>query len=139
MRRGHIPYGYKIENGAAVIDEEQVAKIKALYAAYLSGMGYVNAAEKAGLKITHAMAKRLLQNKHYLGDDFYPAIIDRETYDAAEKERIRRAEALGRIFEEQERKPPNLPTTFQLGKVEQYFSDPYAQAEYIYTLIGSEG
>ena len=139
MRRGHIPYGYKIENGAAVTDEEQVAKIKTLYAAYLSGMGYEAAAKEAGLMINHAMAKRLLQNKHYLGDDFYPAIIDRETYDAAEKERIRRAEASGRIFEEQERKLPSLPTAFQLGQVEQCFSDPYEQAEYIYSLIGSEG
>lgn len=139
MRRGHIPYGYKIENGAAAIDEEQVAKIKALYEAYLSGMGYEAAAKEAGLAINHAMAKRLLQNKHYLGDDFYPAIIDQETYNAAEKERIRRAEALGRIFEEQERKPPDIPTAFQMGRVEKHFPDPYAQAEYIYSLIGSEG
>ena len=42
----------------------------------------------------------MMQNKRYLGDDYYPAIIDKETFDAAEKERVKRQIRLGRIFDE---------------------------------------
>jgi hypothetical protein len=34
----HTPYGYKIENGIAVIDEEKADKIRFLYESYLSGL-----------------------------------------------------------------------------------------------------
>ena len=96
MSRGHTPYGYRIENGIAVICEEQAEQIRKIYAGYLGGLSMRNAATEAGMNATHSSVKRLLQNPHYLGDDFYPAIIDRETFDAFEVERQRREEALGR-------------------------------------------
>ena len=37
-----------------------------------------------------------METAHYLGDDFYPAIIDKATYQKAQEERIRRATKLGR-------------------------------------------
>lgn len=138
MERGHIPYGYRIENGVAMVDEEEANKIRNLYAGYLSGLGYSQAAKQAGLQIFHGTAKRIMQNTHYLGDDFYPAIIDRETFDAAEKERLKRAESLGRIYEEKEETVKNVPSIFHINTVEKHFSDPFKQAEYIYSLIESE-
>lgn len=78
---GHTPYGYRIENGCAVIDEEAAGKIRRLYANYLAGMAQSKAAIEAGIETYHSSAKRLMQNRHYLGDDFYPAIIDQETFD----------------------------------------------------------
>ena len=72
----HTPYGYRIVGGNAVIDEEQAANLRKFYEAYISGMALTPAAEQAGLKIYHGSAGRMLRNKKYLGDDFYPAIID---------------------------------------------------------------
>ena len=35
----HVPYGYRIENGVAVIDEVRGEQIKALFQGYLEGLG----------------------------------------------------------------------------------------------------
>lgn len=72
---GHTPFGYRIENGKAVIDEAAAAQVRDLHKNYLSGLSLTNAAKEAGLDLLHAGAKRMMLNRHYLGDDFYPAII----------------------------------------------------------------
>ena len=90
MSRGHTPYGYRIENGAAVIHEEEAAQIRKMYEGYLGGLSLVASAAEAGITMKHSSAKRMMQNSHLLGDDFYPAIIDQETYNAFEAERQRR-------------------------------------------------
>ena len=41
-------------------------------------MALAKAAAAAGIETYHGTAKRLMENRHYLGDDFYPAIIDQE-------------------------------------------------------------
>ena len=46
----HIPYGYRIENGKAIIDKAKSEQIKLLFEAYLSGDSLANAAKKAGIK-----------------------------------------------------------------------------------------
>lgn len=46
----------------------------------------------------------MLRNKRYLGDDYYPSIIDKSVFDKAEIERNKRAKKLGRIFEPKEEK-----------------------------------
>ena len=46
---GHTPYGYRIENGKAVIDEAAATQVRELYKNYLSGLSLTNAAKKAGL------------------------------------------------------------------------------------------
>ncbi len=139
MSRGHTPYGYRIEDGSAVICREQAEQIRKIYEGYLSGLSLRNAAKEAGMHATHTSVRRLLQNPHLLGDDFYPAIIDRETFDAFEAERQRREKALGRDNKEKktvETRP--APTSFRMTPAEQRFRDPYRQAEYIYGLIESE-
>jgi hypothetical protein len=88
---GHTPYGYKIENGCAIIDEENADKIRKLYSNYLTGMALAKAASEAGIDTYHGTAKRMMENRHYLGDDFYPAIIDKEIFESAAAERIKRA------------------------------------------------
>lgn len=40
----------------------------------------------------------MLQSARYIGDDYYPAILDPVTFEAVEAECIRRAEKLGRIL-----------------------------------------
>lgn len=139
MSRGHTPFGYRMENGAAVIVPEEAAQIRKIYDGYLSGLSYLEAARCAGLALTHSSVKRLLQNTHYLGDEFYPAIIDKETFDAAEAERKRRLEIMGRTnIKKAEPKTHEVKTRFTMKPVMKQTEDPYEQAAYIYSLIESE-
>ena len=108
---GHTPYGYRTENGKAVIDEEKAQQIRNLYRNYLDGMAL-------------AMSR---------------VLIDQQTYDRAQAERLRRAKVLGRTNRKKQspdtRKPP---TRFKLAAPEQAYDDPKQQAEYLYSLIESE-
>lgn len=133
------PYGYSIENGKAVIDEEKAGLIRKLYKNYLDGMSLAKAAAEAGIETWHGSAKRLLMNRHYPGDDYYPAIIDKETYDRTQAERQHRAEKLGRT--NRKKQPPDTrkpPASFKINAPEQTFEDARLQAQYLYSLIESE-
>lgn len=135
---GHTPYGYRIENGKAVVNEDQAAQIRKMYEGYLGGLALMEAAKAAGLKLYHGSAKRMMQNRHYLGDAYYPAIIDKNTFDSALVEQQKRANALGRVFEPKEAEEPLPVTQFTIGRVMQKYEDPFRQAEYAYGLIESE-
>ena len=135
---GHTPFGYRIENGVAVIDEEAAEKLRMLYANYLDGMSLKNAATEAGIETYHASAKRLLMTEHYFGDDFYPAIIGKEAFDRVQAERVKRAAALGRLDRKSKRKPPKIPTQFSIGAIMEHYDNPATQAEYVYSLLNSE-
>ena len=113
-------------------------KVQKLYENYLSGMALAKAAAAAGIETYHGTAKRLMENRHYLGDDFYPAIIDQETYDKAAAIRFERAGKLGRLSRKKSVKPAASPTGFRIAAAEQHYEDPRLQAEYLYSLIESE-
>lgn len=121
---GHTPLGYYIENGKAFIDEENAKKIRNLYKHYLNGLSLTAAAKKANLNVLHASAKRIMTNKHYLGDDFYPAIIDKETFDKAKNEMNTRSEKLGRHNRHKESRPKEVPLLFHFGDIEEYYDNP---------------
>ena len=135
---GHTPYGYRIENGKAVIDDEAVEKLKTLYQSYISGDSLATAAKKADIESFHAGIGKILRNKHYLGDDYYPRIIDPETFTSAEAERVKRATRLGRIRDPKEKAAIPFPTAFRINEGNLQFDDPFQQAEYAYSLIESE-
>ncbi len=134
----HIPYGYKIKNGKAVVDEEKAAVVKKLFENYAEGFSLKSAAVNSGLNICHGSAGRMLRNTHYLGDDYYPAIIEKELFDKAEKMRISRAAALGRIRKLKPIQKPNAETKFKLNSVPTRFIDSFEQAEFIYSQIECE-
>ena len=135
---GHTPYGYRIENGQAVIDEAAANTIQELYKNYLSGMALSDAAKKAGLDTYHGTAKRMMLNKHYLGDSFYPAIIDKATFDAVPIELEKRAGKLGRLDKASVPHSKYVPTDFLMETVEKELPNPLKQAEYLYSLIQPE-
>ena len=139
MGRNHTPYGYRIENGTAVIDEDQAAKLRKLCEGYLSGLSLTSAAESAEVKAEAATAMRMMMNRHYLGDGFYPRIITPETRKAIEEERLRRAKKYGREDKPPSHKPSKPPVTkFVMKEPDEHFDDPFAQAVYLYSLIGEE-
>ena len=82
--------------------------------------------------------KRLMETTHYLGDSFYPAIIDKDTYQKAQEERKRRATALGRNNKKTQMRQLQIPTRFHMGEVAALYDNPVKQAEYLYSLIESE-
>ena len=135
---GHTPFGYRIENGKAVIDDEAAEQVKTMFQSYLSGDSLKTAAQKAGIESFHAGIGKMLRNTHYLGDEYYPAIIDPDTFTAAEAERIKRATKLGRIWGPKEKTEVVFPTVFRLNEGTQQFGDPFQQSEYAYSLIESE-
>ncbi|OJU13426.1 MAG: recombinase [Clostridiales bacterium 43-6] len=135
---GHTPYGYRIENGKAVVDETAAEQIKTLFQSYLTGDSLATAAKKAGIEAFHAGIGRMLQNKRYLGDAYYPAIIDLDTFEAVQEEHIKRAIKLGRIREPKEEIKVVYPTSFRISEGTKWFDDPFQQAEYAYSLIESE-
>jgi hypothetical protein len=130
----HTPFGYRIENGKAVIDKDAAEQIKELFQSYLSGDSLATAAKKAGIKAFHSGIGRMLRNTRYLGDEFYPPIIDKDTFNTAEAERIMRAERLGRTKKSKQVKEVVYPTTFRMKEGTEEFDDPFGQA-YAYSLI----
>ena len=139
MGRDHTPFGYRIENGVAVIVPEEAEQVRKIYAGYLAGLGFIEAARNAGLTMQHTSVKRILQNAHYLGDEFYPAVIDRETFDAAETERRYRADVMGRNFmKKTDPEQRHVQMRFTMKPVTRQIKDPYERAAYIYSLIESE-
>lgn len=135
---GHTPYGYRIENGRVVIDEKQAQQVRDLFERYILGLSLKDAAEKAGLKLFHGSAGRILRNRKYLGDEYYPAIIDRAIFQKAQDERLKRAKALGRMYEKVEPTKVENPMNFTIPKVQVKYANPFQQAEYAYSLIEYE-
>lgn len=132
----HTPYGYDIVGGAAVINEEQAANLRKLCENYLSGMSFIQAAKDVGMEMKHSGVKRLMQNPHYLGDDFYPAILTAEIAQAVEAERLRRRDALykGTRYTK-EAVTTVIPTRFSMKRTALKYQDPIKQAEYAYSQI----
>lgn len=131
-------YGYRIKNGKACIDKEKAVKVQKLFNGYISGLALRTAALEAGIDTFHGSAGRMLKNRKYMGTEYYPAIIDEETFQKAQIERENRAIKLGRVREVEEDLQILSPTKFRLKSQEIMFDDPFKQAEYAYSMIESE-
>lgn len=129
---GGVMYGYKIIDGKAVVDEQEAEVIINIFNGYISGMSLRDAAINAGKPMVHSMVKRIIRNFCYIGDDFYPAILSRQTFSKANAELIRRAEKHG---SKKRLQPPQVHTEFFFSEPTEHYDDPIKQAEYIYSLI----
>lgn len=131
-------FGYRIQNGKAFIDKEKAAKVQKLFDGYIGGLALREAAHEAGIDAYHGSAGRMLQNKKYVGTDYYPPIVDDEVFQKAQEERKNRAVKLGRIRVASENLPILSPVKFSLKSNEIMFDDPFKQAEFAYSMIESE-
>ena len=134
---GHTPYGYRIENGAAVINEAEAECVRRIFDNYISGMSLREAAKAAGHPLVHSTVKRMLTKKYYCGDDFYPAIIDISTFHTANNELKRRADNKNQTSKTR-RIMPKPETEFTFSPPLTQYDDPYEQAQYLYSLIESK-
>jgi hypothetical protein len=132
----HIPFGYTIQNGRAVVNEEEAVKIKKLFEVYLSGLSLTEAAQKAGIKRCHTSIARMLTDKRYVEDKFYPPIISRDTFEEVQLERRRRAEALGRIYEHKGNEKKCLNFRFHASMPDNLYDDPFQLSDPAY--LGGE-
>lgn len=109
MMQRHMPIGYKLVDGKIQLDEPKAAVVKKIFADYLSGtstsalakqlteMGFPNANNKASWN--HGSIGKILENVKYLGDEFYPQMIDAELFEQVQKRRRERCEQLGRSIQ----------------------------------------
>lgn len=98
-------------------------------------MSFIQAARGVGLEMKHSGVKRLMQNKRYLGDDFYPAILTAEIAQAVEEERLRRDSLYKGTRYRKAESATSIPTKFKMTRVPSKYKDSARQAEYAYSLI----
>ena len=75
MKRPMIPYGYKIENGAAIPHPEESEKLRRFFAFYVDGYSIREAMKTAEINLSPTTCRNMLTNETYLGTDFYPRLI----------------------------------------------------------------
>jgi len=135
MGKNHIPYGYRIVNGDAVVNEEEAAKVKVLCDLYLSGLSLVQAGKEAGFDMVHSGVKNMMINKRYLGDDFFPPILSKQTHDAVVSELSRREECSMHVRKTKDKKDYLIKTEFAIEKGQEENPDPMLNAQAIYESI----
>lgn len=130
----HTPYGYIIENGQAVIDELNAERVRMLFREYIECGSMRAAAKKVGIDKTHSVIGRFLKNKVYVGTEYYPQIVDEDTFAKVQEIRENNARSQNRI-RAYEVQPKAEIGTFSIGKIAEKYDNPYKQAEYAYSQI----
>lgn len=131
----NVPYGYRIVDAKAVIDESEATRLRTLFGEYNDCGNMLMAARNAGIVKTHSVIGAMLKNRAYLGTDFYPRLIDDETFEKAQKTRLDTAARLGRVRPPKERPKITVSLDFTVGVIEKKYKDPYLQAQYAYGQI----
>lgn len=102
----HTPLGYQIQNGKAEIEPETAELVKEVFNTYLAGTstyriakdftqrGILNASHKPSWN--HGSIGKILENQKYLGDEFYPPLIERSIFEQVQSRRIQQVKDLGR-------------------------------------------
>lgn len=121
----HTPYGYKIENGQAVIDEPIAEKVRQLFVEFLNCGSMRAAAVKTGIEKTHSVIDRFLKNEVYRVDKYYPKMIDKELFYKVQELRNSNAKAQNRIRDYIKQAPVAKEAQYRIGKVQQRYENPY--------------
>lgn len=93
----HIPFGYCIKNGMIEKDERSEIVLR-LFLDYLAGSSINALADQLSREKvptasnrtnwTHSSVSKILQNKKYMGDQIFPAIVTKELFQKVEERRI---------------------------------------------------
>lgn len=102
----HTPLGYHIQNGKAEINPEAAGLVREIFIAYLAGTstyriakdftkrGILNASHKPSWN--HGSIGKILENRKYIGDEFYPPLIEQSIFEQVQIRRKQRVNELGR-------------------------------------------
>ena len=140
----HIPYGYRIRNGKAEADPEDAGKLMTFIGYYLAGMSIRTANKKAGTGRCDDSLRRLLRNRVYLGDSYYPQLISEERFEKIAEELEKRthpptrsiAQGTGIKTRFRIRDPePDGGGGWQPAELMKKGCDPVRITEYFYSLI----
>lgn len=133
----HLPYGYRIESGICVIEKEESEILNKLFLSYLEIGSLMRAANTSGFKAnSHTSVKRILINKRYLGDDYYPKIIEKEVFEKV-NEKLKEKENSRKGAPSDEKTYQDI-IGFKIKKEEKKILDPFELAAYRYSLIECE-
>lgn len=103
----HVPLGYHIQNDKAEIEPETAEFVREIFNTYLAGTstyriakdftqrGILNASHKPSWN--HGSIGKILGNRKYLGDEFYPPLIERSIFEQVQSRRKQRVKDLGRV------------------------------------------
>ena len=86
----NIPFGYMMRGGRYIAEPAESEAVRQIFDMYLNGMSLKAIAADITVPYNENkplwnknMVSRILENKRYLGDDTYPQIIERDTFDRA--------------------------------------------------------
>lgn len=127
-------YGYTIRDGRLEIQEKEAENIRKIFKNYLAGNALIKSAELAGLQKNNSSVKRILTNKKYLGNDIYPKLIDRESFEKAGQMLKERAVVMGRVWEKEE-EIIKVPCKFRYKEEGALPLNPFERARHQYNLI----
>lgn len=109
MGQRHMPLGYRMAGGKIVIDSEQAGIIKGIFQEYSEGASLYQLArkltEQGALNANHkpvwnhGTVGKILENRKYLGDEFYPALVEPGLFYKVQERRKEKSKELGRIMQ----------------------------------------
>lgn len=91
MKNRNIPFGYCYKNGAVCVNKSEAEILSQIFECYIGGMSLLKIAEKLnGEKVEYmpgvigwnkARLMRIIEDKRYIGNDSYPAVITAEIHE----------------------------------------------------------
>lgn len=90
LNNRNIPFGYCITNGEYAVNDIEAEAIRQIFAQYIGGDSLKTIAVQMTVPYNTCkplwnknMVSRVLENRRYLGENGYPAIISQEHFDTA--------------------------------------------------------
>ena len=94
MKKRNIPFGYQYESGMVTVNPAEKKSVQRIFTEYLGGASLLtvaNGLNRDGVEYTPGVTgwnksrlARIIEDKRYVGDDIFPAIISQEEYDQAQ-------------------------------------------------------
>lgn len=91
-----LPFGYRMKMGSVVVHPEEAEEVRYIFRQYILGASYKELLEHLREQDVpydrdrlwnKNMVARILENRKYIGQDAWPAIISAEQYDRASEKR----------------------------------------------------
>ena len=100
LKNRYIPYGYTMENGDIVIEQNEAKTIRYIFETYIAGATLKDIADRLtaqqvvysekNTEWNKARVMRILDNVKYLGDETFPQIIDEGLFAEAARQKTAR-------------------------------------------------